>query len=402
MGLDLTQVAPQIERLADKLVKGSEEKYHNLNLALQLMRNKGDDSAGIKERLLSSQTTWLAAEPAEKLTVRHAPLAHSPENIIFSTDGSHIDVDRHIPVNCYLINIGKVVLNYQRNSSAEIDSEAILYAEDPDLKIIDPANSNSYVEVSGAVLAVKRFMEELRYLNEIAERLDVQVPALGLLDGTLVLWQLAGKDTPGFIRDMFITRTLLPLLDNLQRISQQKKMAIASYISLPRSREVVNILRLLLCPHTPVNCDFNCRHLENKKIPCSSLNTVEDKEIFDAILQPWERSCLFLSRSSIMGNYNGHRIGFFYLKLEQEVVRIEIPAWVWDNNILLNLVHSLTVRQCVLGKGYPVALQEAHEKAVITGMDREAFRHLLETSLNSKQLPVNYSEKSRSKRIRWV
>jgi len=49
-----------------------------------------------------------------------------------------------------------------------------------------------------------------------------------------------------------------------------------------------------------------------------------------------------------------------------------------------------------------VALSEAHEKAVVTGADRENFWQLVDSSLIEEHLPSLISAKSRSKRTRWV
>ena len=69
---------------------------------------------------------------------------------------------------------------------------------------------------------------------------------------------------------------------------------------------------------------------------------------------------------------------------------------------LLGLVHSLVLDQCQRGQGYPVALSEAHEKAVVTGADREQFWQLVESSLVDERLPTLSSAKSFSKRTRWI
>ena len=52
--------------------------------------------------------------------------------------------------------------------------------------------------------------------------------------------------------------------------------------------------------------------------------------------------------------------------------------------------------------GYPVALSEAHEHAVVTGADRENFWALVESCLTDEKLPSPNSAKSTSKRTRWV
>ena len=47
----------------------------------------------------------------------------------------------------------------------------------------------------------------------------------------------------------------------------------------------------------------------------------------------------------------------------------------------------MLVKQCQLGLGYPVAISEAHEQAVITGHNREEFRRLTLSSWNSAACP---------------
>ena len=97
-----------------------------------------------------------------------------------------------------------------------------------------------------------------------------------------------------------------------------------------------------------------------------------------------------------------HRIYFFYLRSGEEIARIEVPQWVAENDNLLGLAHSLVLDQCQRGDGYPVALSEAHEQAVVTGADRENFWELVESSLMEQHLPSPGSAKSFSKRTRWV
>jgi len=70
---------------------------------------------------------------------RHYQPQPAPRNSrSFATDGSHIDVDRHQPTHCYLINIGGVVLRYGAKPEAALDSVPHLYASDEDLFITSP------------------------------------------------------------------------------------------------------------------------------------------------------------------------------------------------------------------------------------------------------------------------
>ena len=69
---------------------------------------------------------------------------------------------------------------------------------------------------------------------------------------------------------------------------------------------------------------------------------------------------------------------------------------------LLAVGHAMLLKQCQLGLGYPVAISEAHEQAVITGHDREEFRRMTLMLLEQRGLPTPESAKSFSKRRPWV
>jgi NurA-like 5'-3' nuclease len=81
---------------------------------------------------------------------------------------------------------------------------------------------------------------------------------------------------------------------------------------------------------------------------------------------------------------------------------VEIPEWVAMKRDLVEITHALVLDQCRKGQGYPVVLSEAHEKAVITGADREQFWELVEEFLIEGKMSTYTSTKSRSKRTRWI
>jgi NurA-like 5'-3' nuclease len=135
---------------------------------------------------------------------------------------------------------------------------------------------------------------------------------------------------------------------------------------------------------------------------CVQIAGVFDRELFARLLKPGERSGLFVSPSKIQRRYGKHQVYFFYLRINGEIGRVEIPRWVAEDKSKVELVHSLIVDQCRRGQGYPIALSEAHEKAVVTGADRDNFWRMVDESLLEERLPVIESEKSRSKRTKWI
>ncbi len=197
---------------------------------------------------------------------------------------------------------------------------------------------------------------------------------------------------------------MLAALARIRRQSQQKPTAAASYISLPNSSEVSNLLRLSLCDYDPLgNCHQHCRTFIPGDRHCDVLNAFTDRDLFDRILAPGERSAVFASRQAVVRDYYGdHWVHFFYVNVGEEIGRVEVPGWVASDPVLLDLTHTLVIDNARRGGGYPVVLQEAHEQAVITAADREAFSVMVERFLQGQHLPVYTSQKQRSKRQRYV
>jgi hypothetical protein len=75
---------------------------------------------------------------------------------------------------------------------------------------------------------------------------------------------------------------------------------------------------------------------------------------------------------------------------------------VADSSELLEMVHALVVEQCRKGFGYPVALSEAHEQAVVSGADRAQFWDVVERVMLEGNIGADISLKQRSKKIRWI
>ncbi len=406
MPLDLSQVAAQIEGLAAKLKSEEKERGERLERALELLH--AADVASLKRKIASSKTSWLVAGLIDGLAQHYeAPLCPSAFTVL-ATDGSHIDVDRHSSVRCYLINIGSAVLHYGENPDAVLSSEPALFFGD-DLVLTDHAGREELIE--GALLGVKRSVEECQALAKITQELPGERPTLALIDGSLILWGLAGRDfeeAKSYVREELLDREYLGAFDIMKRrvegekrCRENKILALASYISFPRSADVVNALRVALCPHDTANCDRYCDR--GRQRDCEGVAGIQDRDLFRTLLGYGERSPIFISGSRFMQKHYGeHQIHFFYIKLDEEVARVEIPQWVAEDEESVNLAHALVLDQCRRGHGYPVALMEAHEKAVVTNADRENFWGLVELCLAEDRLNMRTSGKSRSKRTRWV
>jgi hypothetical protein len=211
-----------------------------------------------------------------------------------------------------------------------------------------------------------------------------------LTDGSLILWQLEGKP-PDYQQP-----TLESYLACLE-MARQQHIPIAGYISRPRSRDVLNALRVGLCPEEAPNCD-RCPYRQLPQLPCAEIEGLSDQRLFARLLAPGERTAVFTSASRILEDYGLHRVGFFYLHVGAEIARIEVPQWVAATPALLDLVHAVAYDQAQKGGGYPVALAEAHQHAVVRGAERELFYDMITAVLARRGVRATLSPKNLRKR----
>ena len=396
----MSRVAAQIGEMVDQLKAGGQERQEHLARALTLMVDKSLDFEKLKRKAAQSKTTFLVAGLVEPLASHTKPADMPSDFSVIATDGSQIDVDRHTSARCYLINIGRIRLDYGQNSRATLESLPKLCADDNDLVI---SNGTREQVVEGALLNIKRSVDECRHLADMAAELSPAQPSLAVIDGSLILWGLSSKEYPDFVVEELLNKGFIKCLDDMLKLAKDKPLALASYISFPRSTDVVNVLRLVFCPHDLADCDKYCVETNIGQRPCDSVAGVQDRDLFADLLSDGERSALFTSQSKIVKeNYGRHWVNFFYIKLEDEIARVEIPEWVAQDAAKLSLTHSLMLDQCRRGQGYPAALAEAHEQAVVTGADRENFQQLVEILMADEHMPQATSAKSRSKQTRWV
>ena len=405
MSLDLTKTALQLDGMALDLKARQGEHDLRLESALEVIGSL-DVADSERDRQRSRSTiAWAVPSVIDATGSGHAPPALPVDFCVVATDGSHIDVDRHLPARCYLINIGVSVLTYGSRPDASLSNQPRLYARDEELVMRDGSLSFREQAVQGTILGAKRTVEEIRALVQAVRELPADTPTLALMDGTLVMLDLARHGHQDFVLRQLIEEGFVDALDELRRIASERPLALASYISLPRAAEVMGAIRLGACPYETADCSRYCGQTPVGQRPCDdSAQGLLDRDVFGGVLKPGERSGLFGSASQLVEKYYGdeQRVCFFYVHTGEEIGRVEVPYWVAENETLLGLAHSLVVDQCRRGPGYPVALMEAHEQAVVTGADRQSFAQLVEGVLYDQRVPVYSSEKSRSKRIRWV
>ena len=374
MSLHLGRAVLQLDRGALDLQRTRTARQDRLTALIEQARLVDPPTARGNTAAAASRP-YLAAQVEEDL-LGSVPPPYPPDDWrAISVDGSHIDVDRHLPISCYLVNLGGCVLTYGSQPDAVFFNEPHLATDRAELYLTDEANPIDEEAITGPLLGIIRSIQELERLAEMLEDAPTDLPTLALLDGTLTL----------------------------RRLAQQRPVVLAAYVSLPRTTEVSNAIRCCLCPYDAGRCSQSCNNRRSTLLPCDTASGFLDREIFQQTLGPGCRSPLYRTNPEANREYpEGQHIFFYYLNTGQEIARVEVPQWAAQDPELLSLGHGLMVQQCCKGQGYPVVISEAHEQAVINGLDRRLFQQMVIETLERRGMATYTSEKERSKSRPWL
>jgi NurA-like 5'-3' nuclease len=128
-----------------------------------------------------------------------------------------------------------------------------------------------------------------------------------------------------------------------------------------------------------------------------------DADIYSERLAEGQRGPIYLSMARAnRALYREHAIHFFYLRVGNEIARVEIPQWVATDSQLCDRVHALIYDQAMRGQGYPIALARAHEQAVVKASDRRVFLDMVAQMLQKSELPALNSRKRDSKEFQTL
>ena len=374
--LDLSKLANKMPYIGKEMQKDALANGQRLQLAQTLFQEIEIQ----QDKYIEAQEEWIdrvifnAATPIESIStvVDIKPLINS--HSVFSTDGSQIAPSHHEIAYCYLINIGRIMLHYGQNLHPLLDTLPEIYYKSEDLYA-----SRKWGIRTEEWMGYRRTVAEAEVLAQMActwvnpPGAHLDIPNLAMTDGSLIFW---------FLETLAIEarETILnPIFESWQQL-QATKIPLIGYISSSRSMEAISFLRFPACTQEQPNCISFCGELDSP--PCQKVQPLRDVTLWTHILRPGQRSAIFRSNSRILDLYSEKQhIYFCYLHVGTEIARIEFPEWVALNNNLLEQALGITLTQVDKGFGYPVALAEAHNLAVVKGSDRSRFFALLEEQM---------------------
>ncbi len=292
---------------------------------------------------------------------------------VLAVDGSQIYYDKHQGPACYLINVGSVLLRYGvEKSSIEFSSQPMVIVSSHEQS---GAQGADFINQQREAFELKAAVEQsIYYKQKNHEELFIC-----LFDGTLIF--SATQVTHSEEKQHFI----FSYFAELEKLYEQKILH-AGYISFPRSKELVNILRVAAS-------EFGEKNEES-----IFLSGLCDMDIVSFFLKPGQRSTIFQSKAPISYVYPKHLKPYFcYLHVGFEIVRLEFPYWIAVDQDLVDTICRVALDQAKKGAGYPVCLFEAHEQAVVKSMDREFFYLMVKKMLYKQNASYQTSYKSMKK-----
>lgn len=336
---------------------------------------------------------WPLSVPLESVATQKSIAAIESPHTVVACDGSQILPSHHEVYSCYLLNIGSAIITYGALQPPVLDSQPFLYHRPHELY---PLVNGRRMHVNEQFVALERNLLELEHVVEqsVVAR-ERHVPVVAFVDGSLIPWGMHEMPLP------YQTEFTVRILSALERL-RQYQIPIVGYVSHSRSSDLINNLRVWKCPYPKARCAQHCSNIDESEYPCSFIWPLTDRQLLMSALPKHRRTAVFKSSAAALAAFPlPERTCFTYLNVGHEVARLEFPHWVFADEKYFELMLSATLSQADKGMGYPVALSEAHNLAVIRGSDRSKFfdlltRHLVGLGVGKVRVSPKESRKRRS------
>jgi len=181
-------------------------------------------------------------------------------------------------------------------------------------------------------------------------------------DGSLVI-SFAAQ-----IRDRALQRAYVAAVRGLLDVSRETRVPLVGYVDTSHARDLVHMLEAF-DPSLPAGASIT----DSQLLATQRLSWGDRGEVF---------TCARDDRLFDAGNAGDDyydRVCFTYLKTAASArpTRVEVPRWVLDAGLIEHVLDVIRA-ECVVGTGYPYAIETADAVAVITARDRERFYRLFQ------------------------
>ncbi|HEV2914514.1 MAG TPA: DNA double-strand break repair nuclease NurA [Pyrinomonadaceae bacterium] len=326
-----------------------------------------------RSTIIPFNTEWRSHEEARRWALRILL-----ERVTGAADGSQYLPGREITLPVAAVQVAFFENPHTREGK---------YLKEARLTLVTPEEIMQAGTDVDSLVGLRRFDEEVRALQDFLKRHAGwrergQKMPLGLFDGTLLISYARPRNA---VQDKYV-ETIVELI----ALSSETGVPLIGYIDYSYARDLVNLLESLG--------------------EWKSSYGVYDAQVLRAafddgpLLKAWgDRTSFFYCERKGLGDDflddNGDPlVGFVYLQTTSDAMpaRLDIPSWVFEAGLLEEVLDTVRA-ECVVGNGYPYALETADAAAVITAQDRARILQALQMFAEQEKLGFRISRKAMSK-----
>ncbi|HEX9962481.1 MAG TPA: DNA double-strand break repair nuclease NurA [Pyrinomonadaceae bacterium] len=301
----------------------------------------------------------------------------------FAADGSQLFAEREVSLPVAAIQIGW--FENPHNEGVGYEKQAHFFVLPPNELLsqdepVIPETKVGQRRFEAEIEKVKEFLRKKQGWQERGERMP-----LAFYDGTLLLSISLPKTD---LQEGFINK-----LVELARVSALAEVPLVGYVDRSYARDLLSLL----------NTFAGTPQAEHQMLDDVSVLHASAAETAQTLKNWGDRTVFCYSKrrglNAFMNPETGKSIvGFTYLQTTSDSApaRLDIPSWIYEKG-LLNEVLDTVRAECVIGLGYPYALETADQTAVITVRDREIFLRTLQDFAMREKLNFGVSRKAASK-----
>ncbi len=393
MTLEFEKLTEDVRAMAEEMSRQLGFREVKLREALQLLDEYATAWDTLEERVSqavrqSDEKYYRAARPLHRDHALNQGIraGAAPElATVIASDGSQIVPDRHAAFLYFLINVGTITYYHGRALAPKVETKP---------KLVYPRAGERDLEdeftISSAIVSMRRDQLEIETLAaRTAEAIEQPGPRLAILDQRLLYFpvgSLPGPESQNVVKKWQEAMTAVRLAGGW----------LAGFIDRPGKKSVLSMLY-----STKVGQPgFQASDIYRTDL----LAGLTDTELYDAVLQPGERSPVFVDVSqhnnSFADNDAQNEVCFFYLKTgpgEQQLARVDIPRSVAEDKMAVGAVHALLVEQCRILGSYPYAITRADEIAVVGRNDQEELENRIALRLAEQDMRPQMTSKQMAK-----
>jgi hypothetical protein len=323
--------------------------------------------------------TWRSHEEA-----RRWALEHLRGRVTFAADGSQIFPGRDASLPVAAVQVA----SFENPHSPEGR-----YLKDVHFEVVSPdrlREGERVYESPEQVVGLIRFELEARAVCDFLERQrhrsrtpGGRVP-VAFFDNTLLIASLRKGADSSF------SKRMTDALAELIRLSRETEIPVVGYVDQSYAHDIGGLLAALH-KDLPETRAYDAQILRTRAGAPPLLEKWGDRTIFWHCQRPNLAESFYDEAGSPL-------VGFLYLQTTADghPARLDIPAWVHEAGLVEDVADAVRA-ECVVGNGYPYAIEAADEAAVMTTRDREQFLRVVEDFAAQHQLDFHISRKSLSK-----